>query len=68
MGRIAGVELQRDKKLQYALHYINGKGPRHAKKHPRDTGVQSARTIADLGLCEVCEDAGRVTGRCPSAA
>src|SRR5213079_2037106 len=32
MARIAGVDLPRDKKIQYALPYIFGIGPSNAKK------------------------------------
>src|SRR6266496_3812653 len=39
MARIAGVDLPRDKKIQYALPYIFGIGPSNAKKILAETGV-----------------------------
>ena len=39
MARIAGVDLPRDKKIQYALPYIYGVGPSNAKKILAETGV-----------------------------
>ena len=39
MARIAGVDLPREKKIQYALPYIFGIGPSNAKKILSETGV-----------------------------
>src|SRR5205814_10685296 len=53
MARIAGVDLPRDKKIQYALPYIFGIGPRNAKKILAETGVNADARVRDLRAAEV---------------
>src|SRR6266513_612170 len=48
MARIAGVDLPRDKKIQYALPYIYGIGPNNAKKILAETGVNADARVARL--------------------
>src|SRR5258708_18377800 len=53
MARIAGVDLPRDKKIQYALPYIFGIGPNNAKKILAETGVNPDARVRDLRDPEV---------------
>src|SRR3970040_2324087 len=53
MARIAGVDLPRDKKIQYALPYIFGIGPSTARKILAETGVNSDARVRDLRDAEV---------------
>src|SRR5213079_1329018 len=53
MARIAGVDLPRDKKIQYALPYIFGIGPSNAKKILAETGVSPDARVRDLRDAEV---------------
>src|SRR5258706_7680997 len=53
MARIAGVDLPRDKKIQYALPYIFGIGPSNAKKILAATGVSADARVRDLRDAEV---------------
>src|SRR5207237_966937 len=53
MARIAGVDLPRDKKIQYALPYIYGIGPNNAKKILAETGVSADARVRDLRDAEV---------------
>jgi small subunit ribosomal protein S13 len=53
MARIAGIDLPRDKKIQYALPYIYGIGPNNAKKILAETGVSSDTRVRDLRDAEV---------------
>src|SRR2546427_9037542 len=53
MARIAGVDLPRDKKIQYALPYIYGIGPKNAKKILAETGVSADARVRDLRDAEV---------------
>src|SRR5712691_2484732 len=53
MARIAGVDLPRDKKIQYALPYIYGIGPKNAKKIIAETGVSADARVRDLRDAEV---------------
>src|SRR2546429_9610066 len=48
MARIAGVDLPRDKKIQYALPYIFGIGPSNGKKILGETGVSPDGRVRDL--------------------
>src|SRR3989449_5247783 len=48
MARIAGVDLPREKKIQYALPYIFGIGPSNAKKILAETGVRSEEHTSEL--------------------
>src|SRR2546423_13948394 len=53
MARIAGVDLPRDKKIQYALPYIYGIGPNNARKILAETGVNADARVRDLRDAEV---------------
>ena len=53
MARIAGVDLPRDKKIQYALPYIFGIGRNNAKKVLAETGVNPDARVRDLRDAEV---------------
>lgn len=53
MARIAGVDLPRDKKIQFALPYIYGIGPRNARKVLAETGVNPDARVRDLRDAEV---------------
>src|SRR6266700_3270958 len=53
MARIAGVDLPRDKKIQYALPYIYGIGPSNARKILAETGVSPDARVRDLRDAEV---------------
>src|SRR5438445_740969 len=48
MARIAGVDLPRDKKIQYALPYIFGIGRANAKKILAETGVSPDARVRNL--------------------
>src|SRR3989441_422794 len=48
MARIAGVDLPREKKIQYALPYIFGIGPSNARKILAETGVNADARVRDL--------------------
>src|SRR2546428_3615265 len=52
MARIAGVDLPRDKKIQYALPYIYGIGPNNAKKILAETGENADARVRDLPYAE----------------
>ncbi len=53
MARIAGVDLPRDKKIEYALPYIYGIGRRNAKRILEETGVSPDARVRDLRDAEV---------------
>jgi len=53
MARIAGVDLPRDKKIQYALPYIFGIGANNARKLLAETGVSADTRVRDLRDAEV---------------
>src|SRR5207247_9174050 len=53
MARIAGVDLPRDKKIQYALPYIFGIGANNARKLLAETGVSPDTRVRDLRDAEV---------------
>ena len=53
MARIAGVDLPRDKKIQYALPYIYGIGPANSRKILAETGVSPDARVRDLRDAEV---------------
>ena len=53
MARIAGVDLPRDKKIEYALPYIYGIGRRNAKRILDETGVSPDARVRDLRDAEV---------------
>src|SRR5258708_28560984 len=53
MARIAGIDLPRDKKIQYALPYIYGIGRSNAKRILAETGVSPDTRVRDLRDAEV---------------
>src|SRR4030088_3133781 len=53
MARIAGVDLPRDKKIQYALPYIFGIGPSNSIKILAETGISQDARVRDLRDAEV---------------
>ncbi|MCE5200657.1 MAG: 30S ribosomal protein S13 [Armatimonadota bacterium] len=55
MARIAGVDLPRDKKVEYALTYIFGIGLSSAKKIVEAAGVDPVTRMRDLTEGEVSE-------------
>jgi small subunit ribosomal protein S13 len=55
LARIAGVDLPRDKKVEYALTYIYGIGLSSAKDIVEKAGVDPATRMRDLTEGEVSE-------------
>lgn len=55
MARIAGVDLPRDKKIEYALCYIYGIGLASAKDIVAKAGVDPATRVRDLTESEISE-------------
>src|SRR5574339_565658 len=53
MARIAGVDLPREKKIEYALPYIFGIGRNNARKILAETGVSPDTRVRDLRDAEV---------------
>jgi len=53
MARIAGVDLPRDKKIQYALPYIFGIGQNNARRILAETGISPDARVRDLRDAEV---------------
>ena len=53
MARIAGVDLPRDKKIEYALPYIFGVGRNNARTILEETGVNPDTRVRDLRDAEV---------------
>jgi len=53
MARIAGVDLPREKKVEYALPYIYGIGKSNAKRILAETGVSPDTRVRDLRDAEV---------------
>ena len=53
MARIAGIDLPRDKKVEYALPYIFGIGRNNAKRILEETGVSPDTRVRDLRDAEV---------------
>src|SRR6266849_4435183 len=53
MARISGVDLPRDKKIQYALQYIFGIGPRNSVRILAETGISPDARVRDLRDAEV---------------
>lgn len=52
MARIAGVDLPRDKRIEYALTYIFGIGLPSAKQIVARTGINPATRVRDLTEAE----------------
>ncbi len=48
MARIAGVDLPRDKRIEYALTYIYGVGLPSAQKIVQQAGINPATRVKDL--------------------
>lgn len=55
MARIAGVDLPRDKKVEYALCYIYGIGIASARKIVAEARVDPSTRVRDLTESEVSE-------------
>ena len=55
MARIAGVDLPRDKKVEYALTYIYGLGLSSAQDIVAAAGVDSNTRVRDLTESEISE-------------
>src|ERR671918_2965532 len=53
MARIAGIDLPREKKIQFALPYIFGVGPSNARRIVAETGVSPDTRVRDLRDAEV---------------
>ena len=53
MARIAGVDLPRDKKVEYALPYIFGVGHSTARRILDETGINANTRVRDLTDPEV---------------
>ena len=52
-ARIAGIDLPREKKIQFALPYIFGVGPSNARRILAETGVSPDTRVRDLRDAEV---------------
>jgi small subunit ribosomal protein S13 len=48
LARIAGIDLPRDKRIEYALPYIYGIGLSAAKRIVAQAGIDPARRVRDL--------------------
>ena len=55
MARIAGVDLPRDKKVEYALCYIYGIGLSSAKEIVAEAGVSPDTRVRDLTESEISD-------------
>lgn len=55
MARIAGVDLPRDKKVEYALCYIYGIGLPSAQEIVAEAGVDPTTRVRDLTESEISE-------------
>lgn len=55
MARIAGVDLPRDKKVEYALTYIYGIGLSSSKDIVSQAGVDPSTRVRDLTESEISE-------------
>lgn len=53
MARIAGIDLPREKKIEYALPYIYGIGPTTARQIVREAGINPDTRTKDLTEDEV---------------
>ena len=68
MARIAGIDLPRDKRIEYALPYIYGIGLSAAKRIVAQAGIDPTRRVRDLTesetskLREIIERDYRVEG------
>jgi len=55
MARIAGIDLPRDKRVEYGLTYIYGIGVSSARRILRDTGVNPDIRVKDLNDDDVAK-------------
>lgn len=62
MARIAGVDLPRDKKVEYALTYIYGIGLSSAKKIVAAAGIDPNTRMRDLTESEISELRRQIEG------
>lgn len=62
MARIAGIDLPRDKKVEYALTYIYGIGLSSARKIVAAAGVDPNTRVRDLTESEVGELRRQIEG------
>jgi small subunit ribosomal protein S13 len=62
LARIAGVDLPRDKKVEYALTYIYGIGLSSARKIVAAAGVDPNTRVRDLTESEVSELRRQIEG------
>ncbi|MGB9618954.1 MAG: 30S ribosomal protein S13, partial [Armatimonadota bacterium] len=62
MARIAGVDLPRDKKVEYALTYIYGIGLSSAKKIVAAAGIDPNTRMRDLTESEISELRKQIEG------
>ena len=62
MARIAGVDLPREKKVEYALTYIYGIGISSAMKIVADAGVDPTTRVRDLTESEISDLRKQIEG------
>ena len=55
MARIAGVNIPTNKRVEIALQYIHGVGPRIAKEIMEKVGIEEARRVNQLTDAEVLQ-------------
>ncbi|CAN5324949.1 30S ribosomal protein S13 [soil metagenome] len=55
MARIAGVNIPTNKRVEIALQYIHGVGPRTAKEIMQKVGIEDARRVNQLTDAEVLQ-------------
>jgi len=55
LARIAGVNIPTNKRVEIALQYIHGIGPRSAKTIMEQVGIDSARRVNQLTDAEVLQ-------------
>ena len=55
MARIAGVNIPTQKRVEIALRYIHGVGPKHAKDICASVGISPERRVSDLSDSEVIQ-------------
>ena len=53
MARIAGIDLPRNKKVEYALPYIYGIGLYYSRKILKDTGIDPNKRVYELTEDEI---------------
>ena len=55
MARIAGVNIPTQKRVEIALRYIHGIGPKHAKDICEKVGIAPDRRVSELSDSEVIQ-------------